>query len=80
VAHNLTHGCCQKARVYVQQVAGQVNFVEAVEGTACGDCMCASVVQAAVGVPPGRYAVALQIQDDAGTTVVKAATFSVEAY
>jgi len=80
VAHNLTHGCCQKARVYVQQLAGQVNFVEAVEGTACGNCMCASTVQAAVGVPPGRYAVALQIQDEAGTTVVKQASFSVEAY
>lgn len=80
VAHNLTHGCCQKARVYVQQLAGQVNFVEAVEGTACGACMCGSAVQAALGVPPGRYAVALQIQDEAGTTVVKQAFFSVEAY
>jgi hypothetical protein len=80
VAHNLTHGCCQKARVYVQQLPGVVNFIEAMEGTACGSCMCTSAVRAALGVPPGRYAVALQLQDSAGTTVVKQSTFVVEAY
>ena len=80
VAHNLTHGCCQKAQVYVQQLPGQVNFIEALEGTACGNCMCTSAVRAALGVPPGRYNVALQLQDAAGTTVVKQQTFVVEAY
>src|SRR5262249_47667573 len=80
VAHNLTHGCCQKARIFVQQLAGQINFIEAMEGTACGSCMCTSVIQAAVGAPPGRYGVALQLQDEAGTTVVKQSSFVVEAY
>jgi hypothetical protein len=80
VAHNLTHGCCQKARVYVQQLPGQVNFIEAMEGTACGSCMCTSTVRAAVGVPPGRYNVALQLQDTAGTSIVKQQAFVVEAY
>ena len=80
VAHNLTHGCCQKARVYVQQLPGVVNFIEALEGTQCGNCMCTSAVRAALGVPPGRYHVALQLQDTAGTTIVKQQQFVVEAY
>jgi hypothetical protein len=80
VTHNLTHACCTKAKIYVQRVEGQVNFIEAVEGNACGACMCTSQVQAAVGVPPGRYAVALRLEDTAGSTVVKQTSFVVEAY
>ena len=80
VMHNLTHACCTKARIYSQQLPGQVNFIEAMEGTACGTCMCTSAVWAAVGVPPGRYNVALQLQDTAGTTIVKQQAFVVEAY
>lgn len=81
VAHNLTHPCCTKAKVFVQRTAGQVNFLEAVEGKPCGDgCMCTSQVQAAVGVPPGRYAVVLRLEDSAGSTVVKQSSFVVEAY
>ncbi len=81
VAHNLTHACCTKAKIYVQRAAGQVNFFEAVEGTPCGEgCMCTSQVQAAAGVPPGRYAVALRLEDSAGSTVVKQTSFVVEAY
>ncbi len=81
VAHNLTHACCTKAKVYVQRAAGQVNFLETVEGNACGEgCMCTSQVQAAAGVPPGRYNVALRLEDTAGSTVVKQSAFVVEAY
>ena len=80
VMHNLTHPCCTKARVYSQSLPGQVNFIEAVEGTACGTCMCTSAVWAAVGVAPGRYNVALQIQDTAGTTIVKQQQLVVDAY
>lgn len=81
VSHNLTHACCTKAKIYVQRVPGQVNFIEAVEGKPCGEgCMCNSEVQAAVGVPPGRYAVSLRLEDSAGSTVVKQTSFVVEAY
>ena len=81
VSHNLTHPCCTKARVYVQRVMGQVNFLEAVEGDPCGaGCMCGSQVQAAAGVPPGRYSVTLRLEDPAGSTVVKQSEFVVEAY
>jgi len=81
LSHNLTHACCTKAKIYVQRVAGQVNFVEAIEGQPCGDgCMCTSEVQAAVGVPPGRYAVSLRVEDSSGSTVVKQSAFTVEAY
>ncbi|MGZ3479688.1 MAG: hypothetical protein ACXU81_05015 [Myxococcaceae bacterium] len=81
VSHNLTHSCCTKAKIYVQRVPGQVNFIETVEGKPCGDgCMCNSEVQAAVGVPPGRYAVSLRLEDSVGSTVVKQTAFTVEAY
>jgi hypothetical protein len=42
--------------------------------------MCTSEVQAAVGVPPGRYAVSLRLEDSVGSTVVKQTAFTVEAY
>jgi hypothetical protein len=81
VAHNLTHACCTKAKIYVQRTQGQVNFFETVEGTPCGEgCMCSSQVQAALGVPPGRYGVALRLEDGAGSTIVKQSSFVVEAY
>lgn len=81
VSHNLTHACCTKAKIYVQRVVGQVNFIETVEGQPCGEgCMCTSEVQASVGVPPGRYAVSLRLEDPAGSTIVKQSAFTVEAY
>jgi len=81
VSHNLTHPCCTKAKVYVQRVMGQVNFLETVEGTPCGTgCMCGSQVQAAAGVAPGRYIVALRLEDASGSTIVKSTEFLVEAY
>ncbi len=81
VAHNLTHACCTKATIYVQRTQEQVNFFETVEGTPCGEgCMCTSQVQAALGVPPGRYGVALRLEDGAGSTIVKQSSFVVEAY
>ena len=81
VAHNLTHPCCTKAKVFVQRLPGQVNFFETVEGTPCGDgCMCTSQVQAAAGVAPGRYGVALRLEDSAGSTIVKQTEFIIEAY
>ena len=81
VSHNLTHACCTKAKIYVQRVMGQVNFIETVEGTPCGEgCTCASQVQAAAGVAPGRYNVALRLEDLAGSTIVKQTQFVVEAY
>jgi len=81
VSHNLTHPCCTKAKIYVQRVMGQVNFLETVEGTPCGaGCMCGSQVQAAAGVAPGRYNVALRLEDASGSTIVKSTEFLVEAY
>ena len=81
VSHNLTHACCTKAKIYVQRVMGQVNFIETVEGSPCGDgCTCGSQVQAAAGVAPGRYNVALRLEDAAGSTIVKQTQFAVEAY
>jgi len=81
VAHNLTHPCCTKAKIFVQRTPGQVNFFEVVEGKACGDgCMCSSQVKAAAGVAPGRYGVALRLEDTAGSTIVKQSQFVVEAY
>ena len=81
VSHNLTHPCCTKAKIYVQRVMGQVNFLETVEGTPCGaGCMCGSQVQAAAGVAPGRYNVALRLKDPSGSTIVKQTPFLVEAY
>src|SRR5262245_11646505 len=81
VSHNLTHACCTKAKVYVQRLPGQVNFFETVEGTPCGDgCMCTSQVYAAAGIPPGRYTVALRLEDSAGSSIVKQNAFFVEAY
>ena len=81
VSHNLTHPCCTKAKIYVQRVMGQVNFLETVEGTPCGaGCMCGSQVQAAAGVAPGRYNVALRLEDPSGSTIVKQSQFAVEAY
>ena len=81
VSNNLTHACCTKARVHVQRTEGQVSFFETVEGNACGDgCMCTSQIRAALGVPPGRYGVALRIEDAAGSTIVKQSSFVVEAY
>jgi len=81
VAHNLTHPCCTKAKVFVERLPGQVNFFETVEGTPCGEgCMCTSQVQAAAGVPPGRYGVALRLEDTAGSTIVKQSSFVIEAY
>lgn len=81
VSHNLTHPCCTKAKVYVQRVMGQVNFLETVEGTPCGSgCMCGSQVQAAAGVAPGRYNVALRLEDASGSSIVKSTEFLVEAY
>jgi hypothetical protein len=81
VAHNLTHACCTKAKVFVERLPGQVNFFETVEGNPCGDgCMCTSQVQAAAGVPPGRYGVALRLEDTSGSTIVKQSSFVIEAY
>lgn len=81
VNNNLTHPCCTKAKVFVQRAQGAVNFLELVEGTPCGEgCMCTSSVQAAAGVPPGRYNVALRVEDTAGSTVVKTSNFVIEAY
>jgi len=81
VANNLTHPCCTKTKVFVQRAQGAVNFLELVEGTPCGEgCMCTSSVQAAAGVPPGRYNVALRVEDTAGSTVVKTSNFVIEAY
>ncbi len=81
LSHNLTHPCCTKAKVYVQRVMGQVNFLETVEGTPCGGgCTCGSQVQAAAGVAPGRYNVALRLEDPSGSTIVKQTQFLVEAY
>ncbi|HZJ53273.1 MAG TPA: hypothetical protein VFD38_03980 [Myxococcaceae bacterium] len=81
VSHNLTHPCCTKAKIYVQRVMGQVNFLETVEGSPCGaGCMCGSQVQAAAGAPPGRYNVSLRIEDLAGSSIVKQSEFVVEAY
>ena len=81
VSHNLTHPCCTRAKVYVQRVMGQVNFLETVEGSPCGaGCMCGSQVQAAAGVPPGRYNVSLRLEDASGSTIVKQTSFVVEAY
>jgi hypothetical protein len=81
VAHNLTHPCCTKAKIFVQRLPGQVNFFETVEGKPCGEgCMCTSQVQAAAGVPPGRYGVALRLEDTAGSTIVKQSSFVIEAY
>ena len=81
VSHNLTHPCCTKAKIYVQRVMGQVNFIETVEGSPCGEgCTCGSQVQAAAGVAPGRYNVALRIEDPSGSTIVKQSQFAVEAY
>ena len=81
VSHNLTHPCCTRAKIYVQRVMGQVNFIETVEGDACGaGCMCGSQVQAAAGAAPGRYNVTLRIEDTAGSTVVKQSQFVVEPY
>ena len=81
VANNLTHPCCTKAKVFVQRAQGAVNFLELVEGTPCGEgCMCTSSVQAAAGVPPGRYNIALRVEDTAGSTVVKTSNFVIEAY
>jgi len=81
LSHNLTHACCTKAKVYVQRVMGQVNFLETVEGTPCGEgCTCGSQVQAAAGVAPGRYNVALRLEDPSGSTIVKQTQFVVEAY
>ena len=81
VSHNLTHPCCTKAKIYVQRVMGQVNFLETVKGTPCGaGCMCGSQVQAAAGVAPGRYNVALRLEDASGSTIVKSTEFLVEAY
>ena len=81
VSHNLTHACCTKAKIYVQRVMGQVNFIETVEGSPCGEgCTCGSQVQAAAGVAPGRYNVALRLEDPSGSTIVKQTQFVVEAY
>jgi len=81
LSHNLTHPCCTKAKVYVQRVMGQVNFIETVEGTPCGSgCTCGSQVQAAAGAAPGRYNVALRLEDPSGSTIVKQTQFVVEAY
>jgi hypothetical protein len=81
LSHNLTHPCCTKAKVYVQRVMGQVNFLETVEGTPCGaGCTCGSQVQAAAGVAPGRYNVALRLEDPSGSSIVKQTQFVVEAY
>ena len=81
LSHNLTHACCTKAKVYVQRVMGQVNFLETVEGSPCGEgCTCGSQVQAAAGVAPGRYNVALRLEDPSGSTIVKQTQFVVEAY
>jgi hypothetical protein len=80
-SHNLTHPCCTKAKVFVQRVMGQVNFLETVEGSPCGQgCMCGSQVQAAAGVPPGRYFVTLRLEEASGSTIVKQSNFVVEAY
>lgn len=81
VSHNLTHPCCTKAKIYVQRVMGQVNFIETVEGSPCGEgCTCGSQVQAAAGVAPGRYNVALRLEDPSGSTIVKQSQFVVEVY
>ena len=81
VSHNLTHPCCTRAKVYVQRVMGQVNFIETVEGDSCGaGCMCGSQVQAAAGTPPGRYNVSLRLEDVGGSTIVKQSNFVIEAY
>jgi len=81
VSHNLTHACCTKAKVYVQRLPGQVSFFETMEGTPCGDgCTCSSKVYAAAGIPPGRYTVALRLEDSAGSSIVKQGDFSVAAY
>jgi hypothetical protein len=78
-SHNLTHPCCTKAKVFVQRVMGQVNFIETIEGTPCGDgCMCGSQVQSAAGATPGRYYVTLRLEDPAGSTIVKQSNFVVE--
>jgi hypothetical protein len=81
VAHNLTHACCTKAKVFVERLPGQVNFFETVVGNPCGDgCMCTSQVKAAAGVAPGRYGVALRLEDTSGSTIVKQSSFVIEAY
>lgn len=81
VNNNLTHPCCTKTKVFVQRSQGAVNFLEMVEGTPCGEgCMCTSSVQAAAGVPPGRYNVAVRVEDTAGSTIVKTSNFVIEAY
>jgi len=80
VTHNLTHACCTKAKVYVERAVGQLNFFEAVEGTPCGSCMCTSQVRAAAGVAPGRWGVALRLEDTAGSTIVQQSSFVVEPY
>lgn len=65
LSHELTHGCCLKARVDSSVEAGVVTIKEVLTGESCR-CRCQSTIRAAVGLAPGDYTVKVLLDDQSG--------------
>lgn len=65
ISHDLDHACCLKADVTTRLEAGRLTVLEKLSGTPCR-CMCASTIRTAVGLAPGRYTLAIQVDEGSG--------------
>jgi len=65
VTHELTHACCLKGGV-TTRLEGRVAIVrERLAGIPCR-CRCASTLRTAVALPPGRWTVAVELEEAGG--------------
>ena len=69
VTHALSHACCLKAEVTHAIENGAVTVMEKLSGTPCR-CMCSSTIRTAVGLAPGSYELAVQLQIGGGESSV----------
>ncbi len=76
VVHELAHACCLKSEVATRVEGESVVVSERLTGTPCR-CMCSSTLRTSVGLLPGRWSVALDLDRGRGPERVHAETLIV---
>jgi len=65
VTHQVSHACCLRAEVTTRSEERTVTVLETLSGKACR-CMCASTLRTRLGLAPGAWTVAVELDLGAG--------------
>jgi hypothetical protein len=63
VAHQLTHACCLKAQITTRIEGSSAVVLEKLTGSPCR-CMCGSMLRTAIGLAPGHWTIAVDLEQD----------------